>query len=125
MSCKQTTSSDYDRDRIEQILYDIRLAYERNEIDVVMTYFNEDFKHDGQRKWQIEQVWLDRRSEYPLLEFQDVSIDIRSDIAIVSFTMKLEKSGQIVYSDEPAAHGDLSYFSYLDDGWQVYGNQHR
>jgi hypothetical protein len=123
--CKQTTTSSYDKDRIEQIMYDIHLAYEQNDINNLLQNFHLLYLHNGQTMWQIEQVWLNRRSEYPLIEFQNISIVVHDDEATVSFTMKLEKPGEIISSSEPNANGDLSYFIYDDDKWQVYGNQHR
>ena len=123
IGCKQTTSSSYDKDQINQILYNVRLAYEQNDIDGVMQYYHTSFLHNGQSLWQIREVWQNRRSEYPLLEMQNVSIKIEADEAVVSFTMKLIKPGQIVYSNEPADNGDLSYYLYDNEKWQIWGNQ--
>jgi len=88
-----------------------------------MNYFHTDYLHKGQTRWMMREVWLDRMAEYLLIDFQNISISVQNSNAVVTFTMKLQKENQTVFSDEPAAHGDISYFIYDNYDWSVYGDQ--
>lgn len=123
--CKDSTSNNYDETRINEIMYNIKSAYNDNDIDALMQYFHTDYLHNGQSRWEIKEVWLNRKAEFPIIDFQNTELSIHDDIAVVSFRMKLSKSTEDVYSDEPADHGDLSYFIYDNSDWKVYGNQHQ
>lgn len=123
VSCKETTSSNYDEARINEVLYNIESAYNDHDIDALLLNFSPDFRHDGQNLWEIREMWLDRMAEFSLIDFQDIEIDIHGDLATVSFRMKLISQTQTLYSDEPATHGDLSYFVYEDSDWSILGNQ--
>lgn len=120
--CKDPSSS-YDETRINDILYRIESAYNDHDVDALLMYFSPDYLHDGQSNWEIREVWLDRMAEFVLIDFQDIEINIHGDLATVGFRMKLISQTQTLYSDEPATHGDLSYFIYEDSDWKVYGNQ--
>jgi len=122
--CQHSTHLNYAETRINDILYNIRQAFNNHDIDALMTYFHYDYLHDGYNKWEIEQVWLDRMAEYLLIDFQNVQIDVYRDEAVVSFTMKLQNQTEAVYYTEPAAHGDLSFFYHNNYDWYVYGNRH-
>jgi hypothetical protein len=123
MSCKDTTSGSYDETRINEILYSIESAFNDHDIDALMQYFDINYLHNGQSKWEIREVWLDRMAEYLLIDFQSIEIDVQNGKAIVSFRMKLSNSTSPVYSEEPLTHGDLSYFIYDNSDWKVFGNQ--
>jgi hypothetical protein len=121
--CKDTTAVEYDKTRINNILYNIERAFNDHDIDALMSYYHVDFLHKGQSRWAIREVWLNRMGEYLLIDFQNISISVHDDNAVVSFTMKLIKQNETVFSDEPDAHGDASYFFYDNYDWRVYGNQ--
>lgn len=123
IGCRSTTSDNYDETRINAIMYNVKKAFNDHDIDVLMQYIHFDYLHNGQSRWEIRELWLDRMSEYVLVDFQSINIDVHNDTAVVSFTMKLQKPDETVYSDEPNAHGDLSYFIYENSDWYVYGNQ--
>lgn len=121
--CKRTTSPYYDEDRIDHILYNLKRAFNDHDIDAFMQYFHYDYLHKGQSRWLIEQVWLNRMGEYLLIDFQDIEIEVDGDEAIVYFTMKLQNQQETVYTLEPEANGDISYFFYDGYDWRIYGNQ--
>ncbi len=123
-SCTPPTNTSYDKEQIRQILTNIKLAYEQHDIDGIMQYYNSSFLHNGMHTWQAEELWLDRMSEYPYIDFEDITIELDVDDAVATFTMKLQNPEETVYSDEPQDNGDTSYFVYEDDKWQVFGNQH-
>lgn len=123
IGCNKITSPSYDEDRINNILYDMKQAFNNHDIDAFMQYFHYDYLHEGQNRWLMRQIWLGRMGEYLLLDFQDVEIEVYNDEAIVYFTLKLQNQTETVYTDEPAASGDLSYFRYVSYDWYLYGNQ--
>jgi hypothetical protein len=122
--CSYATSDEYDENRVNTILYNIKQAFNNHDIDGLMIYFHHDYLHNGQSKLQIEQVWLDRMAQYLLIDFQNIDIDVHGDAALVTFTMVLQTQHETVNYDEPDSHGDLSFFEYIDSDWYVYGNQH-
>ncbi len=123
IGCKSPTSDNYDETRINAIMYNIEKAYNDHDIDTLMQYIHIDYLHNGQSRWEIRELWLDRMNEYLVVDFQSINIDVHNDRATVSFTMKLQNPDETVYSDEPNTHGDLSYFIYDNSDWYVYGNQ--
>ncbi len=125
LSCKDTTSASYDESRINEIMYNVENAFNNHDIDALMLNFSSEYLHNGQAKWEIEEVWLNRMGQYLLIDFQNIEIDVHDDEAMVSFRMKLTNATETVYIDEPATHGDLSYFFYNNSDWVVYGNQHQ
>lgn len=120
--CKESSSS-YDKTRINDILYNVEIAFNDHDIDALLLNFSPDFRHNGQNLWEIREMWLDLMAEYSLIDFQDIEIDVHGNLATVGFRMKLISQTQTLYSDEPAAHGDLSYFVYEDSDWKILGNQ--
>jgi len=123
MGCSKSTSSDYDEDRINTIMYNIRTAFNDHEIDNLMNYIHIDYLHKGKIRWQIREDWLDRMAKYQLIDFQNIDIEVNDENAIVTFTMKLQNQSETVYSNEPNRNGDLSYFIYDNNDWHVFGNQ--
>jgi len=123
INCQKTTSVDYDETRINTIFYKLKQAFNDKDINNFMNYFHTDYLHKGQTRWMMREVWLDRMAEYLLIDFQNISISVQNSNAVVTFTMKLQKENQTVFSDEPAAHGDISYFIYDNYDWSVYGDQ--
>lgn len=124
IGCNKTTSPYYDEDRINSILYNMKQAFNDHDIEAFMQYFHYDYLHEGQNRWLMRQIWLDRMGEYLLLDFQNVEIEVYNNEAIVYFTLKLQNQSETVYTVEPAASGDLSYFIYNSYDWYIYGNQH-
>jgi len=122
-SCQDTTSSSYDETRLNEIMYNIKSAFNDHDIDALMQYYDSAYLHDGQSKWEIREVWLDRMAQYLLIDFQSIEVDVQNDRAMVIFRMKLTNATSVVYSDEPQTNGDLSYFSYDNSDWKVFGNQ--
>lgn len=123
INCQKTTSVDYDETRINTIFYKLKQAFNDKDINNFMNYFHTDYLHKGQTCWMMREVWLDRMAEYLLIDFQNISISVQNGYAVVTFTMKLQKENQTVFSDEPAAHGDISYFIHDNYDWSVYGDQ--
>jgi hypothetical protein len=122
--CPVTTSPYYNESRINTILNNIKHAFNDHDIDALMHYVHHDYLHKGINRWEVRELWLDRMAEYLLIDFENVNIVIQNDEALVTFTMKLYKENETVYSEEPLAHGDLSYFWYDGYDWYVYGNQY-
>jgi hypothetical protein len=123
LSCHNSTSISWDESRIHTILYNIERAYNDHDIDALMNHVHFDYLHKGMPRWRVRELWLDRMSEYPLIDFLNVRINLLDDRATVSFTMKLVSPDATVYTDEPADNGDLSYFAYINSDWYVYGNR--
>lgn len=121
--CNRTTSPYYDEDRINDMFYQLERAFNDHDIDAFMQYFHYDYLHKGQTRWLIEQVWQNRMGEYLLIDFQDIEIVVEGDEAIVYFTMKLQNQQETVYTLEPEANGDISYFIYDSYDWYIFGNQ--
>lgn len=124
-SCKDTTSVSYDETRITTILYNIKQAFNSHDIDALMTGFHQDYLHNGNSRFAIREIWLNRMGEYLLINFENVKIRVADDKAVVSFTMKLIKQDATLTTEEPGNSGDLSYFFYDGYDWYVYGNQVR
>jgi hypothetical protein len=122
--CPPPTSSYYDESRIENIMYNIKRAFNDHDIYALMQYIHPEYLHDGMNRWEVRELWLDRMSEHLLIDFQNVQIVIDDENAYVGFTMKLINEFETTYSEEPQAHGDLSYFLYDHGDWYVYGNRH-
>jgi len=122
--CPPPTASYYDESRIENILYNIKRAFNNHDIYALMQHIHPDYLHDGMNRWEVRELWLDRMSEYLLFDFVNVQIVIDDEDAYVGFTMKVINEFETTYSDEPQAHGDLSYFLYDHGDWSVYGNRY-
>jgi hypothetical protein len=122
-SCKDKISTNFDETRITEIMYNMQSAFNNHDIDDFMSHFSSGYLHDGQGLIAIREVWLNRMAEYLLVDFLDVTVDQNEDRAVVSFRMKLANADTTIYSDEPATHGDVSYFIYENSSWQIYGNQ--
>ncbi len=122
--CPVTTSPYYNESRIRDILNYMERAFNEHDIDAMMRYIHPEYLHDGMNRWQVRELWLDRMAEFLLLDFENVQVVIDDEDAYVSFTMKLMKEYETVYSNEPSAHGDCSYFIYDHGDWSVYGNQY-
>jgi hypothetical protein len=122
-ACPHATNLNYDEHRINSILYDVNKAFNDHDIDALMIPFHQNYLHSGMALWEVRELWLDRMARYQLMDLQNVNITVNNDKAIVTFTMKLQSSTETVYTDEPATHGDLSYFWNDGNDWYVYGNQ--
>ncbi len=121
--CLATTNSVNDEAEINTVLYKVKQAFINHDINTFMLCFHSDYLHEGMPLWQVRALWQDRMAEFLLIDFQNVRIEVEDYEAVVSFTMKLQKANTTVYSEEPADHGDLSYFIYDNNKWSVYGNQ--
>jgi hypothetical protein len=121
--CLETTSPDNDEYEINDVMYKIKDAFINHDINTLMLNIHTDYLHNGMSRWEMRELWLDRMAEFLLIDFQDIQIDIQDNKAVVSFTMKLQKANETIYSDEPDAHGDISYLIRDAGTWSVYGNQ--
>lgn len=121
--CKSTSSQDYNVSRINTILYNVRRAFNEHDIDTLMSHIHLNYLHKGQSRWAIREVWLNRMSNYQIIDFLNVAIFVDGNSARVEFTMKLQNADETVYTNEPNQNGDLSFFIYDNYDWSVYGNQ--
>ena len=124
LGCSRTTSPHFSEERINNILYNMKKAYNDFDIDTFMQYFHYDYLHNGFNRWMIEQLWLNRMGEYQSIDFQNIIIEVDYNRAIVYFTMQLQNQYETVYTVEPQANGDISYFVFDNYDWRVFGNQH-
>ncbi len=118
-----TDNKNYDRMRIEQVLYEVKRAYNMHDIDKLMFNFHYDFLHNGMYKNQVRDLWLDRMAEWQDMDYYQVEIEINGEHAVVSFRLRFESPGDIQFYNEPQDNGDLSYFYYAYGDWRIYGNQ--
>lgn len=110
---------EYHEQRIREILDDIKSAYNMGDLDTIMSFYHEDFLHNGMEKPQVEDLWTLRLMDYILMDIIDIDIEIDNYDAVAAFVFYLDEDKFIA----PTEQGEFSYF-YREDGvWSIYGNQ--
>jgi len=124
LSCDTHDKEYYDKVRIKDILALIETEFSNRDIDALMNHYHLEFLNNGTVRWEEREIWQDRMASYLLIDFQNIDIQLDGDRATVSFQLKLMAAGHTDYYNEPAEHGDISYFIYDNGNWRIYGNQH-
>lgn len=124
ISCSGTTSpNQVSQYEIEEILENIEDDFNFGDLEGIMSYYHEEFRHNQTNYWEEETIWQLRLTDYNILKFENIEIDLNLPFARASFTMKLTNENGTDTFQEPEDHGDISYF-YREDGvWKIYGNQ--
>lgn len=122
MSCFDANSSNTDENQISNILYDIEVAYNNNDFDTFMSYVQSDYLHNNMMAWNLRELWLNRKADYPLLTIDNISVEVNDRLAIASFRITFESASQTLVLNAPSSEGSISYFRYNGDKWLIYGN---
>jgi hypothetical protein len=118
-----TNSAILDEEEIRNIIYDISYDFSWNDINGIMEYVHNDFRHNGMYRDELRFLWNERRKRYQLLSCDISQIYIDNEYATVFMTMTYQSATETVSFSEPDTFGDASYY-YFDQGrWQIYGNQ--
>ena len=118
-SCDVSSPEKADKAEILDILDSIKDSFNQVDMPGIMQNYHPDFLHNTDNYIFEEIVWEDRLSQYSLIDFLDIDIDLHDNFATVSFIMKLDED----VFNEPEDHGDISYFYREFNGWKICGNE--
>ena len=124
LACSEVSSpNEISKYEIEEILGNIEDDFNFADLQGIMSYYHEDFSHNQTNYWEEETIWQLRLTDYNMIEFENIEIELNLPLASASFTMKLTNENGTDSFQEPEDHGDISYF-YRENGvWKIYGNQ--
>lgn len=123
-SCDVSSPKEADKAEILDILDSIKDSFNQVDLDGIMQHYHTDFLHNTDNYIFEEIVWQERLSQYYMIDFSEITIDLQGDFATANFIMTLydDKGGSVV-SQEPDDHGDISYFYREFNGWKICGNE--
>ena len=124
LSCNSNLSkTEIDKSRINDILDQITDQFIAYNINSIMTCYHQDYYHKSYDKDEQKTIWLDRRSQYNLMQIENLTIEINDNRAVAKFVLKYSnENGEDIFV-EPEDIGDLSYFIKENNEWKIYGNQ--
>ncbi|MBN2461811.1 MAG: nuclear transport factor 2 family protein [Candidatus Cloacimonetes bacterium] len=126
LACNKVSSpGEANAAEINQLLNDLELAFNYHDLDEIMTFYHEDFLHNGNDFDAETVIWDNRLLDYLELEIDNITVDVISgEYAVASFTMTLSNQDGFVTSQEPSQeNGDLSYLQLFFSDWKIVGNQ--
>ena len=122
-SCKKGDPEAVSQNEIRDILYQIETNYNSGHIALIMDYVHEYYLHKGMITWNLNQLWLNRKADFPLLDIEVLFIEIQGSTAIAHIDMTFSSAFQTYVINDPADSGDISYFIRENGEWLIYGNQ--
>jgi hypothetical protein len=122
VSCFDTNSNNTDEAQISDILYEMQVAYNTNDFDKFMSFVQNDYFHNNMLAWNLRELWLTRKAEYPLITIDNISVSVDDRLAIATFRMTFESANQTLVLLAPSPAGEISYFRYNGDRWLIFGN---
>jgi hypothetical protein len=122
-SCDLTSPEEVAQNEIRDIIYDLSSNFNWKLVDGIMDHAHPDYLHDGMQSFGLRQLWLDRMSQYDLLDCEIQEVEVDGDFALVRMRMTFTSATGELVLDEPQDSGDASYFYNGGNGWRLYGNQ--
>ena len=125
VSCNLTRNDDdVQRARISDILHRVRDGFNSRDINSIMSFYHDDFLHQGFTVRTQQSIWLER-FEYNMLEVEIIGIDIRDEYAVARMRLRFHDGRGITEVWAPEMLGDMSYFYHERGEWLIHGNRER
>ena len=119
-----STTEDVNKSMITEMLEDIRISFSLADLNNIMSYYHDDYFHNGDLYGDEAVNWESRLVEYVEMDVEDIETDINGIYAVVSFTLTFRSiEGSESWSEPSEEHGDISYLIFSNDEWKIFGNQ--
>ncbi|MCK9556588.1 MAG: hypothetical protein PHO85_02215 [Candidatus Cloacimonetes bacterium] len=122
-SCDLDNEESFGQKEIRDILYDISMDFNLGNSFGIMDHVHQEYRHDGQISWHLNEEINRRRDRFQLLEIEVLYIEIKGDYAVAYTRDHYQSSIEQVTYNEPEDSGYFSYFFYTNGTWLIYGNQ--
>lgn len=122
-SCDLDDPESFAQKEIRDILYEISLDFNLGDVVGIMDHVHQNYLHQGEITWQLNNEILDRMGRFQLLEIEVLYIEINGSYAVAHTIDHYSSSIENVSYEEPEYSGYFSYFYRENGSWLIYGNQ--
>jgi len=121
-SCGLTKDDDkVQKARIADIVQRIQDAFNRNEVDKIMSYYRNDFMHNGFNEDSVRYWWIQKRAENKMIDkINIINIEINETYARADIIIDFINFDDIRI---PYPGDRMAYFYHERGYWRIYGNQ--
>lgn len=105
--------------QIKEVVRGIFAAYNQQDVNDIMDYYDSDFLHSGNDYYEIRNLWEGRFGKYALVE-NIIVLQMENNEARVSFRLFLDQGLCNVPID---GYDDVTYLRKDNNEWKMYGNQ--
>ena len=122
--CDISTPEEASEGEIENALAAIELAFDLDNIDDIMAFYDEDYLHNGDDIDDVLLDWEIRINDYQGMELSEIDIELDGDKTTVRLIRKFINNGVIMVEyNDPEDNGDLSYWQLRENDWLIRGNE--
>ncbi|MDD4308770.1 MAG: hypothetical protein PHO32_00150 [Candidatus Cloacimonetes bacterium] len=122
-SCGADDSDTIANREIRDIMYDISNHFNLKNAEGIMEHLHIEYLHKGLISYHFNDLWLDRMTQFSLLEIEILYIELQENKAIVHSKNTFSSAFETQVLNEPEDSGDISYFIRDNGVWRIYGNQ--